>query len=306
MAEWGISDLPTWKTIEAALAPSTRRAYSATFQAFLRFIDTVGRDMDTVGVVDVLSFLQEYVDKRRAKSTIRAAHAALAHFFTLFKRDHIIRSPIISLHVLGAQRLAPVNERVPFIWDPEIPLNFIANRPFPHLFRPAGKEALLLLLLSTGIRVSDAHRLSKKMVKTGAVWSIPYLEARKTGESPPQSLHAYHNARLCPVRALQRYLVLANPIRKPRQPFMFISSRGVRADVDTLRQWVTEILAAAGISAPAGSCRSASTSAAANRNMDIDHILKAAGWARESTFRRFYHRAIHPSVDGETLLPPVE
>jgi integrase len=254
-------------------------------------------------VVDVLSFLQEYVDKRRAKSTVRGVFAALSHFFTLFQREDVVRSPIIALHVLGAQRLAPVNEKVPFVWDPEIPLQFIAARAFPTLFRQAGKEALLLLLLATGIRVSDANRLSKKMVKTGEVWAIPYLEQRKTGPSPPQLVHAYSLARLCPVRALQRYLTLANPIRKPGQQFMFISSRGTRADVDTLRQWVVEILAAAGISAPAGSCRSASTSAAIERQMDIDHVLKSAGWARESTFRRYYQRVIHPRMEGKSLLP---
>jgi hypothetical protein len=152
--------------------------------------------------------MQEYVDKRRAKSTIRGVYAALLHFFTLFQREDILKSPLVSLHVLGAQRLAPVNEKVPFIWDPEIPLNFIASRPFPTLFRQAGKEALLLLL-STGIRVSDAHRLAKKMVKSGEVWLIPYLEHRKTGHSPPQAVHAYSVARLCPVQALQRFLSLA-------------------------------------------------------------------------------------------------
>jgi hypothetical protein len=56
-ASWldGASDSPTWKTIEAALAPSTQRAYSAMFQTFLHFISQVGRTMDNVKVVDVLS-----------------------------------------------------------------------------------------------------------------------------------------------------------------------------------------------------------------------------------------------------------
>jgi integrase len=275
----------------------------AIFQNFLRYIDAVGRDMDNVTVVDVLSFIQEAVDKHRARSTIRAVHAALLHFFTLFQKEAIVNSPIVTLHVQGAQRLAPVSEQVPFVWDPEIPLQYLKSKPFPTLFRAAGKEALLLLLLSTGIRVSDANRLAKKMVKTGDVWAIPYLEPRKTGPSPPQLVHAYADARLCPVRALQRYLALANPVRKPNQPFLFISSKGTRANVDTLRKWVTELLEAAGINATAGSCRSAATSAAISRNMDVDKILKSAGWAQESTFRRFYQRAIHPRLSGESLFP---
>jgi integrase len=262
--------------------------------------------MDSVRLVDVLSFLQELVDKKRAQSTIRAAHAALLHFFCLFQKEAIINSPIVALMVKGAQNLAPVKDKTPFIWDPEIPLAFIAARPYPTLFRPAGKEALLLLLLATGIRVSDANRLSRKMTKSGEVWIIPYLEKRKTGPSPPQLVRAYSDARLCPARALQRYLALATKIRKPDEKFLFISSRGTRADVDTLRTWVTELLDAAGIKAPAGSCRSASTSAAVSRNMDVDQVLKAAGWACESTFRRYYQRAVHPLVNCATLLPERE
>jgi site-specific recombinase XerD len=306
MARWGVADIPTWNTIEAALAPNTNRAYLTTFKCFLRFISNVGRDMDTTTVVDVLSFLQEYVDKKRAASTIRQLHAALLHFFTLYQRQAIIQSPIITLFVQGAQRLAPQTEQPQFVWDPEVPLQYLLHLPFPTSIRSAGQEALLLLLLATGIRVSDAHRLSRKMSKSGEVWIIPFLEHRKTGRSPPQLVKPYSTARLCPARALQRYLAIANPVRAPEQPFLFVSSKGVRASIDTLRKWVIDLLADAGIKAPAGSCRSASTSSAVARNMDIDQVLKSAGWATESTFRRYYHRALLPVQSCASLLPPLE
>ncbi len=262
--------------------------------------------MSNVEVNDVLEFLQNLVDKRRAASTIRQVHASLLYFFSLYQRDDIIQAPVITLHVKGAQRLAPKNEKSPFIWDPEVPLQYLENRPFPATFRQAGQEALLLLLLATGIRVSDANRLSKKMTKTGAVWAIPFLEDRKTGPSPPQLIKAYAVARLCPARALQRYLALASHRRAAGERFLFISSKGTRASVDTLRHWVVELLDAAGIKATAGSCRSAATSSAVIRNVDIDAVMKAAGWAKESTFRRYYQRALLPVMDCESLLPTVE
>jgi hypothetical protein len=92
-----------------------RTAYTSTFSTFLSYIAAVGRNMDTVRLVDVLSFLQEYVDLRRAPSTIRAAHAALLHFFTLHRREDVIASPLVALLVKGAQNLAPVKDKVPFI-----------------------------------------------------------------------------------------------------------------------------------------------------------------------------------------------
>ncbi len=262
--------------------------------------------METVTVVDVLSFLQEYVEKKRAASTIRQLHAALVHFFTLYQKADVINAPVITLFSQGAQRLAPQTERSQFIWDPEVPLQYLTKLPFPTTVRSAGQEALLLLLLSTGIRVSDAHRLSRKMTKSGEVWLIPYLENRKTGPSPPQLVKPYSSPRLCPARALQRFLALANPVRQENQPFLFISSRGVRACIDTLRHWVMDLLEDAGIKAPAGSCRSASTSSAFARNVDVDQIIKAAGWATESTFRKYYHRALKPVQNCASLLPTIE
>jgi hypothetical protein len=144
------------------------------------------------------------------------------------------------------------------------------------------------------------------MVKSGLSWVIPYLEDRKTGPSPPQLVKAYSVSRLCPARAIQRFLVLARKVRAENEPYLFISSLGTRASVDTLRTWVVELLDEAGIKAPAGSCRSASTSAAVLRNVDIDSVMKSAGWKRESTFRRYYQRALLPVLDCESLLPPVE
>jgi site-specific recombinase XerD len=306
MARWGVVDVPTWRTIEAALAPTTSRSYKSTFSAFLTYINEVGRDMTTVRIIDVLSFLQELVDKKRAESTIRQAYAALLHYFVLYERTEIIKSPVVLLHVRGAQRLAPKSERVPFIWDPEVPLTWISQQPLPATFRRAGQEALLLLLLATGIRVSDAGRLSRRMSKSGLSWVIPYLENRKTGPSAPQLVKAYSISRLCPARAIQRYLVKARAVRAENEPFLFISSLGTRASVDTLRTWVVELLEETGIKATAGSCRSASTSAAVLRNLDIDIVMKSAGWAKESTFRRYYQRALLPVLDCESLLPQVE
>ena len=59
-----------------------------------------------------------------------------------------------------------------------------------------------------------------------------------------------------------------------------------------------DLLEKSGVKASAGSCRSAVSSAAFLREMPIDLIMKAAGWARESTFRRYYQRLIHSEVDG--------
>jgi integrase len=305
MARWGVSDQPTWDTIEAALAPATQTSYRSVYKSFLRYVGQAGRDMENARVIDVLSFFQELVDEKKARSTIKVAHAALSHYFLLYDRPDVMKHPMIKLHFKGAQNLAPIPVPKTVIWDPEIPLRYLLKKPLPTKFRPAGQEALLLLLLSTGIRVSDARRLGKNLEIVQDMCAIPYLEKRKTGVSPPQLVRRYDTPRLCPVRALKLFLALARPRRKVvEKEFLFILPTGMRATVDTLRKWVIDLLCVSGVKATAGSCRSASSSAACLRKMKMDDIMNSAGWKRESTFRKYYHRMVHPRLDCVSLLPP--
>ena len=262
--------------------------------------------MDNVKIRDVLSFLQDFVDAKKPASTIRGVKAALMRQFAFFQREDVMNSFLVKLHVQGAQKLAPIPETKLFIWDPEIPLKYIANRPRPNDFLNAGKEALLLTILATGMRVDCASKLSKVITIRNEISVIPFLLARKTGISSPQLLKPYDvNERICPVKAIHHFLSLGRRIRQVGEKFLFISSRGNRAHVDTLRHWVTDLLEESGVKASAGSCRSAATSAAFLRELPIDVILKAAGWARESTFRKYYQRLVHSGLEGVNLMPVI-
>jgi hypothetical protein len=223
MTPWGVEDRRTWETVEAVVAKSTRQSYRSVFLAFVRFLHQSGRSMATVQVSDVLSFLQTLVDKKRAKTSIRVAHAALVHYFVLYNREDVIRSPVITFHVKGAQRLAPRVQKKVFVWDPEIPLNFLKQKPRPTLFLPAAREALLLLLLSTGICVSDAARLSKELSVVKDVCAIEYLEDRKTGPSPAQMIRKIQWIDC--VRFVRCNIIYLWRHRKPRVEKRFCSFR---------------------------------------------------------------------------------
>jgi hypothetical protein len=255
-------------------------------------------------VEDVLTFIQDYVDDRKAPSTIRSVYSALLFHFRLYGRETFLtENPIIQMFVEGAQRLAPPSVRKCVVWNPETPLSFIEARQRPRELREAGKEALVLLLLATGIRVDCASKLSFSINKHPTFCQIPYLLARKTGYSEPQVISCFEEKpRLCPVNAIEHFLQLSRSVRKPTEQFLFISSKGKRAHIDTLRHWVTELLAESGVETTAGSCRSASSSAAKARDVEIDIILKSAGWARESTFRRFYQRQVLKINEGYNLV----
>jgi hypothetical protein len=304
MGRWKVFDPAVWNTVQASIAPSTLNRYRGIFRLFMSYLSDVGRSIQTAETEDVLSFIQDYVDDGKAESTIRSVYSAILFYFRLNGRqDFLLNNPVIQMFVKGAQRLAPPPIKRDIIWDPEIPLSFINARSRPTEFRAAGQEALLLLLLSTGIRVDCTSKMSKAFHVYKTFCEIPYLLRRKTGFSHPQVIRLFtENPRLCPVRAIEHFSSLADEIRKPSENFLFISSKGHRAHIDTLRHWVSELLLESGITASAGSCRSASASAAVSRDVNIDVVLKAAGWAKESTFRRFYQRQVLKVNEGYNLV----
>jgi hypothetical protein len=132
----------------------------------------------------------------------------------------LTENPIIQMFVDGAQKLAPPPNKKVVIWDPETPLSFIKGRPRPSEFRAAGQEALLLLLLATGMRVDCASKLSKTVIFRAAFCQIAFLLPRKTGNSGPQVIRRFlDDPRLCPVEAIIHFLSLAKRIRKPAEKF---------------------------------------------------------------------------------------
>jgi integrase len=167
---------------------------------------------------------------------------------------------------------------------------------------------LLLILLATGWRVDDAWKLDERIEVSDEGVVLFFREKRKCPVKKQftlsQSIPRYLECeRICPVKSIVRFQEFVKRSRKKSSSsFLFVLSLGKRASKDTLRRWVMHILLQAGIKASAGSCRSASTSAAlCERNHSIDEILKSAGWSSESTFRRYYHRKVLKAANSLNL-----
>ncbi len=152
MERWKVFDPAIWNTVHASLAPSTLKRYQGIFDLFQQYLSDVGRTVQSVETEDVLTFIQDYVDDRKASSTIRSVYSSLLFHFRLYGReDFLLQNPIIQMFVEGAQRLAPPPAKKCVVWNPEIPLSFIATRKRPQDLRSAGQEALLLLLHQGGL-----------------------------------------------------------------------------------------------------------------------------------------------------------
>jgi site-specific recombinase XerD len=296
MGRWRLFDVTVWQTVLSSVATSTKSDYERIFLDFVSFFDSRGLDFETISIDVVLSFLQSFVGK--STSRIRTAVSALKFFLKIYNRVDLTENPLLDMFSKGAQNLAPLPREKGDIWNPEIVLNWLKLQPIPSSFLSCAREAVLLLLLATGWRVDDVWKLSNRLVVSEEAVTCFFAERRKCKikgkETISQAIRRFEQCvRVCPVRALIRFRDRASILRKD-PAYLFVSSTGKRASKDTLRKWVQLLLAKAGIQASAGSCRSASTSAAYARNRSIDDIMKSAGWSAESTFRVFYHRNVVP------------
>ena len=102
--------------------------------------------------------------------------------------------------------------------------------------------------------------------------------------------------RLCVVTCLKQYVKLTEPVRAGHDSLWLSYSKPFKpVSRDTISRWIRNVLENAGINTNlfgAHSTCAASTSAAQSNNVSINTIMDAAGWSRESTFRKFYDKPI--------------
>ena len=76
---------------------------------------------------------------------------------------------------------------------------------------------------------------------------------------------------------------------------------------DTVSRWIKNVLEKAGVNTKVFSAHStraaAAASAARSNNVPINTIMEAAGWSRESTFKKFYDKPVKDVVNfGDQLV----
>jgi integrase len=303
MARWGIYDVGVWDAVLSSVAPSTKTSYERIFLKFVSYVEGLGLNFCSMSIGHVLGFLKEF--KGLSKSRVRTAVASLKFFLKVYNRLDLVNNPLLDMFSKGAQNLGPLPKEKNSIWDPNVVLLNIKNRPRPSSFLPLAREAIVLLLLATGWRVDDVWKLGCEVAFGSTMATFRFLEKRKCkikgSYTVTQNVKRFASSpRICPVEAVRIFLERAKDVRGV-VPFLFVTSKGNRPSKDSLRRWVCAELSAAGIQASAGSCRSASTSLASERSVSIDVIMRSAGWSSENTFRRFYQRKVSRLQDPINL-----
>ena len=149
----------------------------------------------------------------------------------------------------------------------------------------------------------------------GVLFQLPTLGKKRSVGAPPRELMfgAFpSDSRLCVTRCLRQYEAVTLKHRKsgldnPQPLFLSYIKPHKPVTSQRLANWLKESLGRAGINISifkAHSVRGASSTAALEKGVLIDDILRTADWSTDSTFRRFYYRPTQASNYVQKLLQP--
>ncbi|CAM4648922.1 unnamed protein product [Leuciscus chuanchicus] len=305
-------------TITQARAPSTRRLYSSKWSVFTSWCTASGTPPSRCGVTEVLSFLQELLDKGRTPSTLKVYVAAIAAFAEPSLGQSLGRNDLVIRFLRGAKRLNPPRPPSVPVWDLSTVLEAMKGAPFEPIesidLKLLSFKTVFLLALASVKRIGDLQALSVSATcmefgpndsrvilkpKHGYVpksLNTPFRAQVISLSALPVSEEEGDAGFLCPVRALRAYVSRSSVFRQTEQLFVLFSgrSKGLAASKQSLSRWIVDAIALAytskGLQCPIGvkahSTRGMASSWAWSSGIALQDICMAAGWASPSTFIR--------------------
>lgn len=237
-------------------------------------------------------------------SVLNTARSALSTFIVSPTGLTIGNSPLVKRFMKGVFELRPSIPRYKYIWDVSIVLNFIGNfYPNEDLSLPVlSFKCVMLLALSSMQRVQTLKAINVTSIKffTDSVL-IPIKSMLKQFRVNKNSLSIIlnvfpHEPAICPCATLRHYIARTKSLRKTTtQLFISFHKPYQAVSCDTLSRWIKRVMFESGIDTDlfkAHSTRAAASSAARDSQLPTNDILKIAGWANATTFRKFYDKTI--------------
>ena len=291
--------------------PKTREIYLVYIKKWIQFCVERGLDYRCPELSGVILFLFQLFQKGYSYSSINVARSALSSSCHLFEGQTVGSVQTLSRFVMGMQKLRPQVSRYASTWDVDMVLEYICSLwPLRALtFERLSKRMVMLFLLATSQRVQTLLTLKVTDIfwadneQTVVFRLSELLKHHRRGSLGILTLKAFvQESKLCVVRCLKKYLQRSESLRGKDDPHLFVISRKPfrPASHDTLARWVLDCMREAGIDTQlfkAHSVRGASRSKYSALNLPVSHIMEKADWKVESTFRKFYEKAILPKED---------
>lgn len=267
------------------------------------------------GINDAIEFLVSLYDSGLGYSSLNTARSALSLILN-FDGIKFGEHPLVTRFMKGIFELKPSFPKYTEIWDVNIVLEHLKSFGMPEALtlKNLTLKVNMLLCLLTGQRCQTIHKIDTNYIQEydgGFRISIrEKLKQTKAGKhlEPIELLAFKDDKRLCIVEHLREYLRKTSPIRKENSQLLLSFTKPHKpVSKDTIARWNKMILAAAGINTQkytAHSSRASSTSSCNSKGLNMQEIMKVAGWANAGTFAAFYKKPIESSEKnfGHVLL----
>jgi hypothetical protein len=294
--------------LENDIRKGTKRVYASCQKRWILYCLTWQLNPDSPNMVSIVNFLTELKTKHGLTfNSINTYRAAIFHKLASLKAFSPQEYVQLNKLMKALRNQSPPKARYSSIWDISITLKHITSLgDNSTLLLPILSQKLVFLLAAIGIsRISELANLAcTPLQKLENAWILGLLEWKKntnilSGNRPTITVPYFPTDHsLCPVLCLQRYLELTKAWRKDTSQRLFLSWIPPHQPVskDSLGRWLRTMLAASGIDTnvfKAHSIRAASVSKAFANNISIEQIMKTADWSSNSTFVKFYKKAVN-------------
>ena len=268
-------------------------------------------------VTNGIDFLVTQYKRGLTYSSLNTARCALSTVILLPNGITFGNHPLVTRLMKGVFESRPTLPRYNSIWNVSTVLDFIKTLgPNEELsLKNVTLKCVTLVALLSGQRCQTIHalRISGMKETNGQIRFdiFTLLKTSKPGKhQEPLTFKPYtYDSQLCVVKCLQQYIKQTSEFRNGAdQLWLSYQKPHNPASKDTVSRWIKEFLKKSGIdvsSYGAHSTRAASSSAASSSpTISLQTIMNAAGWARESTFRKFYDKPADSESPnfGEQLL----
>ena len=258
----------------------------------------------STSVVNIVEFLiQEFVNGKQY-CTINSYRSSISATHLPVDGMQVRKHPLVTRLLKGVYHLRPPQPKYNGRWKVEDVLLYASSLgPTDNLsVKDQTHKLALLLALANADRTSDLQALDVRYVTfspTGARFEVTNLTKTAKPDKSIVSFYPYFDSNpvLCPVRTLERYLMILSEWRSaPNSHRLLLSVVKPHLPVTsaTIGHWLKDILRKAGVAHEftGHSTRLTSVSIAFEKGVSIKDIMKTADWSSQNTFRRFYYKPL--------------
>ena len=310
--------------VEKARRKGTYSVYDSHWKRWISWCEENGVDFASPSSVEFgnfLSYLFNHLGK--SVSTVRVHRAAISSTIRQLGGPSFSEDPLIRDAIRGAALLAARTPRKLPAWDLFRVLASLRRTPYEPLSSANLKDltfkTVFLTTLASGRRASEVNGLSglpsdvsKEPDGSYSLRFLPEFLAKNQSPQDPSPIITIlplvpfcpddEDYKLCPVRALKRYLYFTKSLRDGKRKLFISHNPSYKKDIiaSTLSGWLRRVIAIAyqhdvGTNEPrdirrAHEIRAWASSLAFQESWSLRDVLQAAYWRSESPFINFYLR----------------